>query len=308
MIALTGWRPGRTWSLLLAGLGAQAVADISYTLQSTNGVVPAGSWIDPIYLISAVFLGAVVWRPTAASIPPSGRIDDRRELMVPALFAAVMIGLFAIQYFSATSGLSTALWAATMIAVIARLAASVKENKELLEQVRTDSLTGLGNRGRMQVDLEAHCARTGDQGPAALFLFDLNGFKLYNDTFGHPAGDVLLTRLGNALGEAVGEDGVAYRVGGDEFCVLLTCEEERFDTVAGKAAQALTVSERGVEVASSWGAVKIPCEADAPSEALQLADVRMYAQKESRRDARASSAAADAAIAPADAPADAPAA
>ena len=174
--------------------------------------------------------------------------------------------------------------------------------------MRTDSLTGLGNRSRMQVDLEAHCARTGEQAPVALFLFDLNGFKLYNDTFGHPAGDLLLTRLGNALGEAVGEDGVAYRVGGDEFCVLLTCEEERFDTVAGKAAQALTVSDRGVEVSSSWGAVEIPREADTPSEALQLADVRMYAQKESRRDARAGSAAADVALAPADAPADAPAA
>ncbi len=308
VIALTGWRPDRTWSLLLAGLGAQVVADIAYTLQSTNGVVPAGSWIDPVYLISAVFLGAVVWRPAATSIPPSGRIDDRRELMVPALFATMMIGLFAMQYFSATSGLSTVLWAATMIAVIARLAASVKENKALLEQVRTDSLTGLGNRSRMQVDLEAHCTRTGEQDPAALFLFDLNGFKLYNDSFGHPAGDLLLTRLGSALGEAVGEDGVAYRVGGDEFCVLLTCGEERFDTVARKAAQALTVSERGVEVSSSWGAVEIPREAGSPSEALQLADVRMYAQKESRRDARAGSASTDAALAPADAPADAPAA
>ena len=68
------------------------------------------------------------------------------------------------------------------------------------------------------------------------------------------------------------------------------------------------MSERGVEVSSSWGAVTIPREADTPSEALQLADVRMYAQKESRRDARAGSAAADAALAPADAPADAPAA
>ena len=77
VIALTGWRPGRTWSLLLAGPRRPVVADIAYTLQSTNGVVPAGNWIDPIYLIAAIFLGAVVWRPTAASIPPSGRIDDR---------------------------------------------------------------------------------------------------------------------------------------------------------------------------------------------------------------------------------------
>ena len=75
--------------------------------------------------------------------------------MVPAFFAAVMIGLFAMQYFSHASGLTTVLWAATMIAVIVRLAISVRENKRLLEQVRTDHLTGLGNQGRMQVDLAA---------------------------------------------------------------------------------------------------------------------------------------------------------
>jgi two-component system cell cycle response regulator len=116
-----------------------------------------------------------------------------------------------------------------------------------------------------------------------LYLFDLNGFKRYNDTFGHPAGDELLVKLGAALREAVGEDGTAYRIGGDEFCLLLTCEPERFDAVAQAAAKALSEKDRGVEVSASWGAAAIPSEAGEPSSALQLADVRMYAQKESRR-------------------------
>jgi diguanylate cyclase (GGDEF)-like protein len=170
-----------------------------------------------------------------------------------------------------------------MTAVIVRLAMSDKENKDLLEQVRTDPLTGLSNRGRMQVDLEEECERATDEQPAMLFLFDLNGFKRYNDTFGHPAGDELLVRLGGALRDAVGKDGTAYRIGGDEFCLLLTCEQERFEAVGRLAAEALTASERGVEVASSWGTAVIPGEAGDPSSALQLADVRMYAQKESRQ-------------------------
>ena len=118
-----------------------------------------------------------------------------------------------------------------------------------------------------------------------LYLFDLNGFKRYNDTFGHPAGDKLLTRLGGALESAIGDDGSAYRIGGDEFCLLLTCAEDRFEAVARAATEALTASDRGVEVGSSWGAATIPAEAGDPSAALQLADVRMYAQKESRRTA-----------------------
>jgi two-component system, cell cycle response regulator len=284
VVALTGWRPGRTWSLLLAGLAALVIADIAYTLQAYEAGLPAGDWINPIYLIAAVCLAAAVWQPTAAAeITSPKQGEQRREIVVPIVFASVMIGLFAMQYFSATSGLSTILWASTMTAVVVRLAMSDRENKSLLEQVRTDSLTGLSNRGRMEVDLDAEIERASIEHPIKLFLFDLNGFKRYNDTFGHPAGDELLTRLGHTLSEAVGEDGTAYRIGGDEFCVLLNCEEGRFDSVVRGAAEALTASEKGVEVSASWGGAEIPREAEDPAGALQLADVRMYAQKESRR-------------------------
>jgi diguanylate cyclase (GGDEF)-like protein len=284
VVALTGWRPGRTWSLLLAGLSALVIADIAFTLQSTGETLPEGNWIDPIYLIAAVCLGAAVWqRKEAAEITSPGERDGRREIVVPAVFASVMIGLFAMQYYNATSGLSTVLWAATMAAVILRLAMSDRENKVLLEQVRTDPLTGLANKGLMQVDLPIRVGQASEESPVFLLLFDLNGFKHYNDTFGHPAGDDLLTRLGGALRDAVGEDGTAYRIGGDEFCVLLTCAEERFEAVSREATKALTATGPGFEVSSAWGAVEIPAEESEPSAALQLADVRMYAQKESRR-------------------------
>jgi len=287
VVALTDWRPGRTWTLLLLGLAFQVVADIAYTLQATGGIVPGGNWIDPFYLISAVFLGALLWAPGAAPIRPVERSDRWRELVVPAIFAAVMVGFVALELLGNASNLSILLWTATTAAVIVRLAMSGRENRRLLEQVRTDALTGIGNRGGMQVDLEALVAHARDGYPAALYMFDLNGFKRYNDTFGHPAGDLLLARLGERLRGAIGADGAAYRIGGDEFCALLTCAPERSDEVARRAAEALTESDRGVDVTSSWGGVAIPAEAGDPSAALQLADVRMYAQKESRRVARA---------------------
>ncbi len=282
VIALTRWRPGRTWSLLLAGLATMVVADVAYTLQATDGSLPGGDWVEPIYLLSAAFLGAEAWQPRADEIQSGARFDGWRELMVPAFFAAVMIALFTMQYFSHASGLTTVLWTATMIAVIARLAISVRENKRLLELVRTDQLTGLGNQGRMQVDLAILCGRAGEQ-PLSLLLLDLNGFKRYNDTFGHPAGDEMLSRLGHQLKRAVGSDGHAYRIGGDEFGVLVTCEEGRTDALVKASAEALTASGRGYALSAAWGAVGIPREADTPTEAMQLADVRMYAQKESRR-------------------------
>ena len=92
--------------------------------------------------------------------------------------------------------------------------------------MRTDPLTGLVSRGALQVDLDGLCAKATEEEPVTVLLFDLNGFKRYNDTFGHPAGDELLTELGGRLRGAVGDDGIAYRVGGDEFCVVLTCAGE----------------------------------------------------------------------------------
>jgi two-component system cell cycle response regulator len=286
VIALSGWRPGRTWSLLLLGLAFQAAADIAYTLQATSGVVPAGSWIDPLYVLSAAFLGALLWQPEPKPIESPSHLSSGRELMVPAIFAAIMVGLFGLQLLEATSSLSTVLWGATMAAVIVRLALSVRENRVLLEQARTDSLTGLGNRGRLQVELPAYFAEASGERPLRLILFDLNGFKRYNDTFGHPAGDELLVRFGAALREALGEDGLAYRIGGDEFCVLLTCDRARFEEVSRAAAMAFTASGPGYDVSSSWGIAEVPAEESDPSAALQLADVRMYAQKESRSAAR----------------------
>ena len=109
-----------------------------------------------------------------------------------------------------------------MVAVIVRLGISVRENKRLLEQVRTDALTGIGNRGRHAGRPRAHCERARADEQVTLILFDLNGFKRYNDTFGHPAGDEMLARLGGALRSARA-DGAAYRIGGDEFAVLTDC-------------------------------------------------------------------------------------
>jgi diguanylate cyclase (GGDEF)-like protein len=284
LMALTRWRPGRTWTLLFAGLGTMAIADVAFTLQTYEATVPGGDWVEPIYLISAVFIGAEAWQPEASLIRSEASFDGWRELVVPGIVGAAMISLVALQYFDRTSALTTVLWSATMLAVVGRLALSVRENKLLLEQVRTDHLTGLGSQGRLQVDVKRRCAqaRAGAE-PLTVMLLDLNGFKRFNDTFGHPAGDELLARLGKRLKEAVSPEGIGYRIGGDEFVVLIGGDRANHDAVAKRAAEALTEKGRGYELSAAWGLAAVPEEADSSATAMQLADVRMYAQKESRR-------------------------
>jgi diguanylate cyclase (GGDEF)-like protein len=287
VIALTRWRPGRTWSLLLAGLAVMAVADVAFTLQSYEATLPGGDWVEPIYLISAVLLGAEAWQPEADRILPDARFDGWREMMIPGIVAVAMVALVVIQYSNShESALTTVLWATTMLAVIGRLALSLRDNNELLEQVRTDRLTGLGSQARLQMDLEARERAPGR--PLTVILLDLNGFKRYNDTFGHPAGDKMLGLLGRRLGVAVRDEAIGYRLGGDDFLILadgglVDRGQEGRDVLAVRAAEALTSSGRGFDLSAAWGVASIPEEADSPAEAMQLADVRMYAQKESRR-------------------------
>ncbi len=109
-----------------------------------------------------------------------------------------------------------------------------------------------------------------------LVLFDLNGFKTYNDTFGHPAGDALLSRLAAKLAAAVAPAGTAYRMGGDEFCVLLPAPEpdappDRRRRCA-RAARASTSRARTAPL--------VPDDATTVSTALSVADERLYAHKE----------------------------
>src|SRR5207302_932998 len=124
-----------------------------------------------------------------------------------------------------------------------------------LEEMLTDPLTKLGNRRKLSADLEARLAEASASAPLMLALFDLDGFKGYNDTFGHLAGDALLARLGAKLKASVDEHGSAYRLGGDEFCVLLSAPAGELERALAAAADAL--KERGGEL-HDIGKVGIP--------------------------------------------------
>ena len=115
--------------------------------------------------------------------------------------------------------------------------------------------------------------------PLLLQLFDLDGFKAYNDTFGHPAGDSLLTRMAHGLQTDLAERASAYRMGGDEFCVLSLPDCADHEAIAGIAAAALTEHGEGFQVTASYGSVMLPAEAATATEALREADRRMYARK-----------------------------
>src|SRR5581483_10778497 len=109
-----------------------------------------------------------------------------------------------------------------------------------------------------------------------------NGFKQYNDTFGHPAGDALLARLGDRLRRTLEGAVTAYRMGGDEFCVLAEADTAAGAAIARRAALALSDRGEAFAIDCSYGVASIPDEASVPADALRLADQRMYDSKSER--------------------------
>jgi diguanylate cyclase (GGDEF)-like protein len=144
---------------------------------------------------------------------------------------------------------------------------------------RTDELTGLPNRRGLLEDLEA---RIGRDEAFVLVLADLNGFKHYNDTFGHQAGDALLRRLGQKLAERCGSHAVAARLSGDEFCIVAGGDTS---TAAAISLAQDALSEHGNEfrITCEAGVVRVPDETRDVVSALRLADTRMYAGKAETR-------------------------
>jgi diguanylate cyclase (GGDEF)-like protein len=154
---------------------------------------------------------------------------------------------------------------------------------ESRREAMSDALTGLANRRALERDLRVQIGRAGPDVELLVVVYDLDGFKHYNDTFGHPAGDAVLARLGGNLRAATEGIATAYRLGGDEFCLLAASERGGLAQLGACGAAALTEHGVGFEISPSFGEARLPTEAGDAREALCLADRRMYRSKAGRR-------------------------
>ena len=284
VFSLTAWRPGTRWLLLGLGVLSTALADIVYLFQSAEGTYVEGTWIDILWPAALLLIASAAWvnDRTRAGL----HVEGRPLLAVPAACALVATAILVYDHFARLNLLAIVLATGTLALVVVRLAMTFRENSRLFDlthrDATTDALTGLGNRRQLLADLERRLS-SDSMPPTLLMLFDLDGFKGYNDTFGHPAGDALLTRLGEKLATVPGADGAVYRLGGDEFCLLATVAEGEAEPLIDRACAALTEHGEGFEIETSFGAIMLPDEASDASHALQTADERLYAQKYSRR-------------------------
>jgi diguanylate cyclase (GGDEF)-like protein/PAS domain S-box-containing protein len=162
--------------------------------------------------------------------------------------------------------------------------------RQLSYHASHDALTGLVNRREFERRLERVLATSTQEESHAVLYFDLDQFKVVNDTCGHVAGDELLRQIGSVLASQVRKRDTLARLGGDEFGVLLEhCQQEQALRIAHQMREALqdfrfVWQDRGFTVGASIGLVPIAVGVDTLATVFRAADDACYAAKEQGRN------------------------
>ncbi len=170
----------------------------------------------------------------------------------------------------------------------------VATNDRLTVMASIDMLSGLANRRGFQSRLDFEWMRAQQyNSELSLLMIDVDHFKLYNDTYGHPEGDACLSRIGETLaGIAADTMGFAGRYGGEEFCLLLPntgpikaleIGETVRAAIQGLGMPHVTSSHRTVTV-SVGVAATLPSDTQTPGDLIEAADAALYAAKHRGRN------------------------
>jgi two-component system cell cycle response regulator len=200
-------------------------------------------------------------------------MSPRREL--PALLAIAVVALWG------WAGARAALAAVPLCVAIGAFAWWRARRAERRTRItgRHDELTGLSTRDSLTEDVGVFLRDRRPDEQLTLFIFDLVGFKKYNDAFGFAAGDALLRHLSLRLATEVGERGALYRLRGAQFALASTAPASDAHTIRAQAARSLTELGEGFLIECASGTAVVPRQARNLSEALKLADQEVQAER-----------------------------
>ncbi len=235
-------------AILIVGLGDQHVTVLSllWLAAVASGVMARGGrvhWIGRAVVLAALVLPVI----------REGRLSmEQAGLMIASLGLLLTIGRLTLE-------LNHLLWQARWDA-------------------DHDDLTGLLSRAAFRTQLESAAARAGERDPLSLLLFDLDGFGAINKTSGHAAGDALLARFGEQLSARTADGGIAGRLGGDEFGIVVASGDAI--AVADELLSSLPQGEEELRrLSASVGIAQAPRDGRDAEALLRAADIALRVAK-----------------------------
>jgi diguanylate cyclase (GGDEF)-like protein/PAS domain S-box-containing protein len=178
------------------------------------------------------------------------------------------------------------------VAVINNISAAKANEQRLQYMAAHDALTGLANRAEFERRcVQAVTAADRERGMAAVIFIDLDAFKVVNDSYTHAIGDHLLVKVAERIVYELGDRGVAGRIGGDEFTVLVPDlhSREQASALAGRLLTALSapfaVGDYELALSASIGIACFPLDGTDVPTLITNADAAMYTAKTEERNA-----------------------
>ena len=264
-----------------------------------SGMIPdslamAASWGEPVDMLA--FAPADCWaiRRARSHVTDAGRVPCKHKesetpmLCMPLAAGGDILGVLVLRG-EAAGDRDVAVLAGRTAAQIARVLANLRVQDTLRMHAIRDELTGLYNRRYLHDALVRELQR-GDANTGVIVV-DVDNFKRYNDTWGHPGGDALLQQLARLMQRVVGEDDVVCRYGGEEFVIILpdASFEELYATAERlrEESAAMHIRHDGRilgRITVSAGVALSPRHGTTPEELIAAADRALYLAKTTGRD------------------------
>jgi diguanylate cyclase (GGDEF)-like protein/PAS domain S-box-containing protein len=218
------------------------------------------------------------WGPFVAALKENGRVADYEISFKGRRGRTTIASINATMERDKASGEG----------VIRGIARDLTRNRELEQRTISDELTGLYNRAFFDACLADKVMHTSGKSTAALSVLfvDIDDFKAYNDSYGHPEGDYILRRVAQAMITPLRDDDVVARYGGDEFAVIVVSESQAAARVAERMRASVESScsprsdQRIIKtVTVSVGVATLGVDATSADDLIKVADQRMYDAK-----------------------------
>ena len=281
---------------LTIAVGLLMIGDLGYAIIGATGRLSGPRWLDLPYSLMYAFLAAAALHPSMVQVgqalprPVQAWSARRLALLVPALAVpfvlAVTLAPTPVNLAVVASG-GAVMVGLLLVRAASAVSAYARTQEVFRYQATHDGLTGLPNRMALTAAVGRMLPGVRDRDLLWLSFLDIDGFKLVNDTWGHEAGDKILTEVGRRLRLAAPPGAVVARLGGDEFVVAEVAGAGDAPVLAERLTAALRapLTAGGIDVVVSASIGLAAGGRDTTAERLMReADTAMYRAKAEGRD------------------------